>query len=183
MFPKNKIAIVLKYPYFRASIFYMNFTIRKATENDVPAMLQLVKELAEFEREPEAVINTETMMREDGFGEQSIYRAFVAENQNEIVGIALYYTAYSTWKGKIVYLDDIVVTEKQRRSGIGKKLIDAVLKEANLCGANQIRWQVLEWNTSAIEFYKTLGVEFDPQWINCRMSKEQIQNYVDSARF
>ncbi|HRN93441.1 MAG TPA: GNAT family N-acetyltransferase [Chitinophagales bacterium] len=161
----------------------MDIKIRKANPNDVPAMLQLVKELAEFEREPEAVINTEAMMLEDGFGKNSIYSAFVAELNTKILGIALYYTAYSTWKGKILYLDDIVVTEKQRRSGIGKKLIDAVLREANTLGVNQIRWQVLEWNTPAIAFYKTLGVELDPQWINCRMSKEQIQNYVDSAHF
>lgn len=162
--------------YFCGS--FMKTIIRKATPNDVPAMLQLIKELAAYEREPEAVINSEAMMLEDGFGANAIYKAFVAETNSNIIGLALYYTAYSTWKGKILYLDDIVVTEKERRNGIGKKLIDALLMEAKQVGINQIRWQVLEWNTPAIEFYKKIGVEFDPQWINCRMSKEAINSYV-----
>lgn len=161
----------------------MEILIRKATANDVAHMLKLVKELAAYERAPEAVINTEAMMLEDGFGKDSIYKAFVAESNSEILGIALYYTAYSTWKGKILFLDDIVVTEKIRRSGIGKKLIDAVLKEANKTGVNQIRWQVLEWNEPAIAFYKSIGAELDPEWINCRMSKEEIQHYVNNSKY
>ena len=154
--------------------------IRKATTADVPAMFGLVKELALFERAPEAVITTEQQMLEDGFGSDSIYKAFVAEQDGKIVGLALYYTAYSTWKGKIFYLDDIVVTESHRRFGIGRRLINEVLKAAKQDGVNQIRWQVLEWNTPAIEFYKLLGAELDPEWINCRMSKEEIEAYVNS---
>lgn len=156
----------------------MEITIRKAVKEDVPAILRLIKELAEFERAPEAVINTEQMLLEDGFGAKAIYKAFVAEAENTVVGIALYYTAYSTWKGRIFFLDDIVVTEQYRRHGVGKKLIDNVLKDAHETGANQIRWQVLEWNTPAIEFYKNIGMELDPEWINCRMSKENIEAYT-----
>lgn len=143
-------------------------------------MFRLVKELAEFERAPEAVVNTEEMLLEDGFGEKSIYRVFVAEEAetNEIIGMALYYTAYSTWKGRMLFLDDLVVTEQYRRFGIGRKLIGAFLKEAEELGVNQVRWQVLDWNTPAIEFYKSLGAELDSEWITCKMSKQEIADYL-----
>jgi ribosomal protein S18 acetylase RimI-like enzyme len=158
----------------------MSFIIRHGDKGDVPGIFALVKELAAFERAPEAVINTEKMLLEDGFGAHSIYKVLVAEayDTNEIIGMALYYTAYSTWKGRILYLDDLVVTERSRRYGIGRKLMNAVLKDALDSGVSQIRWQVLEWNTPAIEFYKSLGVEFDPEWINCKMSPEQIEKYL-----
>ncbi|HWB63215.1 MAG TPA: GNAT family N-acetyltransferase [Chitinophagales bacterium] len=160
----------------------MSFVFRKGDEKDVSGIFRLVKELAEFERAPEAVVNTEKMLLEDGFGKNSIYQVFVAEEvaTGDIIGMALYYTAYSTWKGKLIYLDDLVVTEKFRRYGIGKKLIDMVLQTAYDDGVNQIRWQVLEWNTPAIEFYKKIGAELDPEWINCRMSKQEIAAYVTS---
>src|SRR3954466_14994742 len=143
----------------------MSFIIRHGDKGDVPGIFRLVKELAEFERAPEAVINTEKMLLEDGFGKHSLYKVFVAEayDTKDIVGMALYYTAYSTWKGRILYLDDLVVTEASRRYGIGRKLINEVLKDALDSKVSQIRWQVLDWNTPAIEFYKSLGVEFDPE--------------------
>ncbi|MBP7390237.1 MAG: GNAT family N-acetyltransferase [Chitinophagales bacterium] len=160
----------------------MSFIIRKGTEADVSGMMRLVKELALYERAPEAVVNTETMLLEDGFGKNSIYRVFVAEDAgtNDIVGMALYYTAYSTWKGKIFFLDDLVVTERYRKFGIGKKLLDEVLKEANAMGVEQIRWQVLDWNEPAIAFYKKIGAELDPEWITCKMSKAEIAAYLAS---
>lgn len=143
-------------------------------------MFRLVQELAEFERAPEAVVNTQAQMLEDGFGTDAIYRVFVAEDAvtNDIVGMALYYTAYSTWKGKMLFLDDLVVTEKYRRFGIGRKLINAFLADAKELGVNQVRWQVLDWNTPAIEFYKSLGAELDPEWITCKMSKQEIADYI-----
>lgn len=158
----------------------MSFIIRKGDQNDVPGIFRLIKELAEFERAPEAVVNTEKMLLEDGFGPHSIYRVFVAEDAatNEIIGIALYYAAYSTWKGRILYLDDLVVTKSRRRYGIGRKLLNEVLKQAQHDKVNQIRWQVLDWNQPAIEFYKSVGVEFDPEWINCKMDQTQIANYL-----
>lgn len=162
----------------------MSFVIRKGDVNDVPGIFKLVKELAEFERAPEAVVNTEKMLHEDGFGKHSIYKVFVAEElaTGDIIGMALYYTAYSTWKGKIFYLDDLVVTERFRRFGIGQQLLDMVLREAKHAGVEQIRWQVLNWNTPAIEFYKKIGAEFDPEWVNCKMSKGQIESYVSKLR-
>ena len=158
----------------------MSFVIRRGDEKDVPGMFRLIKELAEYERAPKDVINTEKMLLEDGFGPKSIYKVFVAEevSTNDIIGMALYYTAYSTWNGKIFYIDDIIVTERYRRYGIGKKLVDLVLKEAHHEGLNQVRWHVLEWNTPAIEFYKKMKVVFDTEWTTCKMNKQQIADYV-----
>lgn len=158
----------------------MNYTIRKATPTDIPAMLGLVKELALYEKALEEVVNTETKMLEDGFGEASIFSAFVAENEDtkEISGMALYYTAYSTWKGKIFFLDDIVVKESCRQSGIGKKLITALIQDAKDNNIPQIRWQVLEWNTPAIKFYESIGAFIDKEWYTCKMSKEDIDNFL-----
>jgi ribosomal protein S18 acetylase RimI-like enzyme len=158
----------------------MSFIIRRGDEKDVPGIFRLVRELAIFEKSPEAVVTTEHILREDGFGKHAIFKVFVAEEvaTNEIIGMALYYNAYSTWKGRIIYLDDLIVNESHRRYGIGQQLIDMVLKDAHHDGVNQVRWQVLDWNKPAIEFYKKLNVEFDPEWVNCKMSKEQISEYV-----
>lgn len=158
----------------------MSFLIRKGDEKDVPGIFRLIKELAEFERAPEAVVNTEKMLLEDGFGKKSIYKVFVAEEAatNDIIGMALYYTAYSTWKGKIFYVDDIIVTQNYRRNGIGAQLMHLIIKEAYEQGVNMVKWQVLDWNTPAIEFYKKMGVEFDAGWVDCKMSKQQISNYI-----
>jgi GNAT superfamily N-acetyltransferase len=158
----------------------MSFIIRKGDEKDVPGILRLIRELAEFERAPEAVINNEKMLLHDGFGKQAIYRVFVAEevSTGDIIGMALYFWAYSTWKGKMFYLDDLVVTERYRRYGIGRKLINEVIKDAHHEGVSLIKWQVLEWNAPAIEFYKTMNVVFDNEWIDCKMYKQQIAEYV-----
>ncbi len=158
----------------------MSFIIRHGDKNDVPGMFRLVKELAEFERAPEAVVNTEKMLYEDGFGKNPIYKVFIAEEvaTGDVIGMALYYTAYSTWKGRITYLDDLIVTEKFRKYGIGRQLLNEVLKAAHESGVNQIRWQVLDWNEPAINFYKSLGAELDATWLDCKMTKEQIAGYV-----
>jgi len=160
----------------------MSFLIRHGDEKDIPGMFRLVKELAEFERAPDAVVNTEKMLLEDGFGKHSIYKVFIAEEvaTGDVIGMALYYTAYSTWKGRIFYLDDLVVTERFRKFGIGQRLLDEVLKAAEDAGVNQIRWQVLDWNEPAINFYKKMGAELDATWIDCKMSREQIVKYVES---
>ena len=160
----------------------MSFIIRKGDEKDVPGIMKLVRELAEFERAPEQVVNSEKILLQDGFGKESVYKVFIAEaaDTNEVIGMALYYTAYSTWKGKMLFLDDLVVTESYRKFGIGRKLMNEFLKAAKEEGVNQIRWQVLDWNKPAIEFYKTLNADFDAEWITVKMSKEQISNYVAS---
>nr|WP_233150313.1 GNAT family N-acetyltransferase [Pontibacter sp. BT310] len=143
----------------------------------MPQVLQLIQELAEYEKAPNEVTNTLEDMQRDGFGERPIFEFFVAEDQEAIVGIALYYTAYSTWKGRTIYLEDLVVTERLRRSGIGKKLFDVVAEEAKRLGAKRFRWQVLEWNEPAITFYKKIGADLDGEWMNCTMTEQQIQDY------
>jgi ribosomal protein S18 acetylase RimI-like enzyme len=161
----------------------MSFIIRKGDVNDVPGIFRLIKELAEFERAPEAVINTEKLLVQEGFGPHSIYKVIVAEDAetNDIIGMALYYTAYSTWKGRIFYLDDLVVTESCRQFGIGRKLLNEVLKDAQHANVALIKWQVLNWNTPAIDFYKGVGVQFDNEWIDCKMSKDQINAYLNKV--
>ncbi|SFG72427.1 GNAT family N-acetyltransferase [Pontibacter chinhatensis] len=152
--------------------------IRRGTVDDLPQVYALIQELAEYERAPQEVTNTLEEMERDGFGENPIYKFFVAENEDGVVGIALYYTAYSTWKGRMLFLEDLVVTERLRRAGIGRKLFDAVAQEAKDTGAKRFKWQVLEWNEPAIAFYKKIGADLDGEWINCNMTEEQIQRYV-----
>jgi GNAT superfamily N-acetyltransferase len=148
----------------------MDITIRKGEAGDVPAMLQLVKELAAFERAPDAVWNTEEDLLKDGFGEQPFYQTFVAElPDGEVVGLAMYHWAYSSWKGKYLYLDDLYVKEKMRGRGTGKQLLDYFLQEAKALGANMVKWQVLNWNEPAIKMYEKYGVTFDNEWIDCKI--------------
>lgn len=155
----------------------MEVTVRKGTIDDLPQVHALIKELAEFERAPQEVTNTLEDMERDGFGENPIYKFFVAEGAEGIVGIALYFFAYSTWKGKTLYLEDLVVTEKLRRAGIGRKLFKAVAQEAKATASKRFRWQVLDWNEPAIAFYKNIGAELDSEWINCTMTEAQIQEF------
>ncbi len=154
--------------------------IRRGTIDDLPQVHALIQELAVYEKAPDEVTNTVEDMKWDGFGENPIFKFFVAEAEEGIVGIALYYTAYSTWKGKTIFLEDLVVTERLRRSGIGKLLFDAVAHEAREVGAKRFKWQVLEWNEPAIAFYKKIGADLDGEWINCNMSEEQIRAYTGS---
>ncbi len=155
----------------------MNIAIRKGTKTDLPAVLNLVKELAIYEKAPNEVTVTLSDMERDGFGENPIFSFFVAENDGNIVGIALYYIKYSTWKGKCVFLEDIIVTEAYRQYGIGKKLFDEVVKVAKAMNVKRLEWQVLEWNEPAIKFYKKLNSHFDEEWINCKLTDKEIQTY------
>ena len=145
-------------------------TIRKGTPADVEPALLLIKELAAFEKAPEQVINTVKQMLIDGYGEKPIFDLLVAEADQKIAGIAIYFIKYSTWKGKCLYLDDIVVQESLRGKGIGKQLFDAVVAEAKLCNCQQLQWQVLNWNYPAINFYKKYDTVFDAEWINCKIT-------------
>lgn len=146
------------------------FSIRKAKPDDVPAMMQLIKELAVYEHAPKEVTVSEERFLESGFGESPIWYGFVAEAAGKVFGMALYYLRYSTWKGPMMYLEDLVVTNEWRKRGVGRKLIEkliATAKEKNLAG---VTWQVLDWNEDAIQFYKGLeGIEFDESWINCKI--------------
>lgn len=152
----------------------MEIRIREGKAEDIPAIFALINELALYEKAPQEVTTTVEQMYEDGFGEKAIYKFIVAELNNEIVGMALYYWKYSTWKGKGIYLDDIVVTEKHRRKGIGKLLMDEIIQIAAKEKANKLEWQVLNWNEPAINFYKKYNVEFDDEWINCKLTREKI---------
>ena len=146
-----------------------SIVIRKGDKTDLPSVLDLIKELALFEKAPEQVTNTVKAMEEDGFGKNPAYQLLVAELENKIVGIAVYFIKYSTWKGKGIYLDDLLVTEKHRGNGIGKKLFDAVIDEAKKINAKQMHWQVLDWNTPAIEFYKKYGASIEAEWLDCKI--------------
>jgi len=142
---------------------------------DVGAMLALIKELATYEKASGEVSATEASMLADGFGENAIYKALVAEADNQVVGTAIYYFAYSTWKGRMLYLDDFIVTESFRGYGIGKKLFDALGELAKAENANVFRWHVLNWNAPAINFYKKYDASMDGSWLTCKFTKEQIE--------
>lgn len=152
--------------------------IRAGQKADLPRVLELVKELAEYERALHEVTNTVQRMEQDGFGPQPLYGFFVAEVENTIVGISLYYWRYSTWKGKRLYLEDIVVTQAQRGKGFGKRLFDRTLQHALDENATGMMWQVLEWNEPAINFYKKYGSKFDSEWINVSLEREQVNALV-----
>lgn len=140
--------------------------IREGRGTDVPVLLQLIRELAIFEKEPDAVVVSEEELLQDGFGEHPLYGLFVAEVEGAVVGISLYYYRYSTWKGKCLYLEDLIVTEKHRGKGIGKALFAKTLDKAREEGCRKMNWQVLDWNTPAIEFYKDFNASLDPEWLN-----------------
>jgi GNAT superfamily N-acetyltransferase len=153
--------------------------IRKATREDCPGMLQLIRELAEYEKAPEEVTVDPLHFEESGFGEKPVWWAFVVEVDDDssthsttstpstqLVAFALYYIRYSTWKGQTMYLEDILVTESMRGKGIGKMLIERLKEEAREKGFKRITWQVLDWNEPAINFYKKFGAKFDPEWTN-----------------
>ncbi len=154
-------------------------TIRKGKKEDLPEVLNLIKELAAYEKAPDEVENTVEMMERDGFGENPLYGLIVADDNGTIVGISIYYYRYSTWKGKRLYLEDIVVTESYRGIGIGKKLFDATIKTGLETDCNGMVWQVLDWNEPAINFYKKVyNAHLDGEWINCSISKAQMQSVL-----
>lgn len=153
----------------------MEVAIRKGVKKDLPQVFRLIKELADYEKAPQEVSNTLEMMEEDGFGKKPVFEFFVAESRNEIAGIALYYTKYSTWKGKCIYLEDIIVTEKMRGNKIGDKLFSEVVKVSRELNVERMEWQVLNWNEPAINFYKKYNAHFDEGWINCKLVHEQLQ--------
>jgi len=142
----------------------IQFSIRPATEADFEAILDLIKKLALFEKAPEKVSNTVEQMK----GEQKYFQAWVAEKSDgEIIGFALFYYVYYTWVGKSLYLDDLYVKEAYRGHKIGSKLLDKVIEIGKQNACKRIRWQVLNWNTPAVDFYKKIGANLDNEWINC----------------
>ena len=149
----------------------MNVTIRKAVPGDCQRMMELVQELAVYEKAPEAVTVNFDHFVESGFGSKPVWWAFVAEINGVVEGFALYYIRYSTWKGQRMYLEDLIVTENVRGQGVGRLLFDALIDEAKAKKFSGIAWQVLDWNEPAINFYKKLGqVSFDGEWVNCAIN-------------
>ena len=147
-----------------------NTIIRKGTKSDMPRVLELIKELALYEKAPDEVLISEETLLEDGFGPNKLFDTLVAETDNEIVGMLLYYPVFSTWKGRSIYLEDFVVADSHRRKGIGQLLIDALVQEARAAQAKKIRWQVLDWNSPAIEFYKKISATLENSWIDCTLT-------------
>jgi GNAT superfamily N-acetyltransferase len=152
--------------------------IREGRKEDLSRVLELIKELAEYERAPDEVINTVALMEEDGFGEKPIFGFFVAEHENIIVGLSLYYWRYSTWKGKRLYLEDIIVTESHRGKGLGKLLFDRTMQKTLEENCSGMMWQVLDWNEPAINFYKKYDAKMGAEWINCSLEADQIKNLI-----
>lgn len=140
--------------------------IRPSVEDDMASVLELIKELAIYENAEKEVTNTVEQLRKDGFGESKVFDCLVAEIDQNIVGFALFYTSYSTWKGSCLYLEDFLVTEKKRGQGIGQKLFDAVYDIAKARKVKRFEWQVLEWNKPAINFYNKYKAELDSEWLN-----------------
>jgi len=142
----------------------MNIHLRPATEADFPEILGMIKELALFEKAPEKVTNSVEQMQ----AEKDLFRCIMAEDENgQILAMALYFFAYYTWVGKSMYLDDLYVKPQFRGSGIGTMLVKEIFRIAEVEKCTRIRWQVLEWNTPAIELYKKMGMTLDGEWINC----------------
>ncbi len=145
----------------------MGIIIRRAVEEDCPRLLELITELAVYEKAPDDVTVTPEHFMESGFGKNPVWWAFVAETGGAIRGFALYYIRYSTWKGQAMYLEDIIVTEAMRGQKIGKLLFERLIEEAKEKKFNRIIWQVLKWNEPAINFYKKYDAAFDGEWFNC----------------
>jgi GNAT superfamily N-acetyltransferase len=151
----------------------MNVSTRKATKEDLPEVLALVKELALYEKAPEEVTITLQELEKDGFGEHPLYWIILAQIENEIVGMSFYYIRYSTWKGKCLYLEDIVVKEAFRGQKIGKILFEETIKAAKKMNGKLLNWQVLDWNEPALNFYRKFNAELDNEWINCKLRLEE----------
>ena len=154
--------------------------IRKGNPEDMKAVLGLIQELADFEKESDAVVVTVEDLVRDGFGPAPLFDVFVAEVEKEIVGIALYYYRYSTWKGKTIHLEDLIVKEKMRGTGLGYALYSEVIKQGKKDNVRRIEWNVLDWNTPAIEFYEKSGAKILDDWRVVQMNEEAINYFVDN---
>ena len=147
--------------------------VRKGIKKDLPEVLELIKELAKYEKALDQVSNSVGRLEEDGFGKSPVYDLFIAEIDNKIVGMAITFFRYSTWKGKNLYIEDLIVSKNYRRKGVGLKISNEIKKFAHLSSCVGIALQVLDWNKTGINFYKKLNMKFDGEWINCYMSIDE----------
>lgn len=155
--------------------------IRKATKNDMPSVLELIQELATFEKEPDAVVVTVDDLVRDGFSENPLFQCFVAEVENKIIGMALYYYRYSTWKGKTIHLEDLVVKENKRGTGTGFALYKEIIKQGKVENVRRIEWNVLDWNTPAIDFYEKSGAKVLGDWRVVHMDDKGIEQFLNTT--
>ena len=153
----------------------MSCNIRKAETKDIPSILGLIKELAVFERQPNAVILSEGELEQALFGENPWVFVYVAEMENKVVGMALYYYGFSTWKGRSLHLEDLIVHENYRKLGIGRALMNQVIQVAKTEKVERMSWEVLDWNEPAVKFYESLGTEFYKDWWLCRLFREDLK--------
>ncbi len=158
----------------------MGYIIRDAVESDMPQVLELIHELAVFEKEPDAVEVTVEELVKEGFGENRLFHCFVAEVDAQIVGIALVYYRFSTWKGRSIHLEDLIVKESMRGTGLGSALYTEVMKYAKEKGVRRVEWVVLDWNKNAIDFYTKSGAELLKDWYLVQMSKDGVNKFVAS---
>ena len=156
----------------------MEYKIRTAQRRDMAQVLRLIQELATFEKEQHAVEVNLKNLEEDGFGSQKLFHCFVAEKNESIVGMALVYPRYSTWKGPVIHLEDLIVTEEMRGSGLGTALLDEVVRYGNELGVKRISWEVLDWNEPAIGFYESKGANVMRDWDVVQLDEQGIKNYL-----
>ncbi|MDD7884706.1 GNAT family N-acetyltransferase [Flavivirga sp. 57AJ16] len=156
----------------------MSYSIRKATKDDMPQTFLLIKELARFEKETNAVEITVEDLQADGFGDTPKFQCFVAEANNTIEGIALVYNRYSTWKGETLHLEDLIVSEQMRGSGLGTALLNEVIKYGYDLGVKRINWEVLDWNAPAIAFYEKKGAQVKRDWDVVHLDEQGIKDYI-----
>lgn len=158
----------------------MEYSIRLATKQDMQQVLDLIKELAVFEKEPDAVEVTVNDLELQGFGSQPAFTCFVAEVNNRVEGIALVYNRFSTWKGNVLHLEDLVVSQKMRGTGLGTALLDMVVKFGHELGVKRISWEVLDWNEPAIIFYEKKGADVKRDWDVVHLNEEGIRTYISN---
>ena len=156
----------------------MNYHVRKATLEDMRQVLKLITELAVFEKEPNAVEITEADLKKKGFGKSVEFDCFVAEVDLQVVGIALVYTRFSTWKGTVLHLEDLIVSDKMRGHGVGSALLDQVILHGADLGVKRICWEVIDWNTPAIDFYEQKGARVMRDWNVVQLDAQGIKNYI-----
>ncbi|MDX8552174.1 GNAT family N-acetyltransferase [Tenacibaculum sp. 1B UA] len=157
----------------------MSFIIRPGEQEDAQAILDLIVELAVFEKEPDAVKITVEDIVKDGFSEKPKFKTFVAEEDTKIIGMALFYERYSTWKGKAIHLEDLMVTQSKRGIGAGKALYSAVMDHAHKNNCKRVAWEVLDWNTGAVDFYKSTGATVYDEWRVCHMNEQSLEQFCN----
>lgn len=156
----------------------MNYTIRDARAEDMPQVLDRINELAVFENEPNAVEVTVELLKNEGFGSNPLFHCFVADVDNQIVGIALVYYRFSTWKGRTIHLEDLIVQDNMRGTGIGMALYKRVMQYANEKGVKRVEWNVLDWNTHAIDFYERSGAKILEGWKVVQMDENGLKLFM-----